>query len=104
LFTDNHFHNTGVPSVPTLPEDMGRAQGVPQVQADEFSCLSHYSDAKPEDCAELQYMIAEGDELIRQFKPPSLRNGVDRGPYMHAGQFTTLEEVIAHYSTAPAAP
>lgn len=104
LFTDNHFHNTGVPSVASLPEDMGRAQGAPQVQADEFNCLSQYSDAKPEDCAELQYMIAEGDELMRQFKPPSLRNVVGRGPYMHAGQFTTLEEVIAHYSTAPAAP
>ena len=48
--------------------------------------------------------IAEGDNLIRQFKPPSLRNVAERGPYMHAGQFTTLEEVLSHYNTAPKAP
>jgi cytochrome c peroxidase len=104
LFTDNHFHNTGVPSIPMLPEDMGRVSGAPQVQADEFNCLSQYSDAEPEDCAELRYMIAEGDELIRQFKAPSLRNVTERAPYMDTGQFATLEEVIAHYNMAPAAP
>jgi cytochrome c peroxidase len=26
----------------------------------------------------------------------------DRGPYIHAGQFATLEEVLNHYKTAPA--
>ena len=104
LFTDNHFHNTGVPSVSTLPEDLGRASGAPQVQADEFNCLSQYSDANPEDCAELRYMIAQGDELIRQFKAPSLRDVAERAPYMDAGQFATLEEVIVHYNMAPAAP
>lgn len=104
LLTDNHFHNTGVPSVSTLPEDLGRASGAPQVQADEFNCLSQYSDADPQDCAELRYMIAEGDELIRQFKAPSLRDVAERAPYMDAGQFATLDEVIAHYNMAPAAP
>lgn len=104
LFTDNHFHNTGVPAVASLPQDGGRASGAPQVQADEFNCLSQYSDANPEDCSELRYMIAQGDELIRQFKAPSLRDVAERAPYMDAGQFGTLEEVIAHYNMAPAAP
>jgi len=104
LFTDNHFHNTGLHAVPGLPEDRGRALGVIQVLEDEFNCLGPYSDAGPDDCAELRYMIAEGDELVRQFKPPSLRNVADRAPYMHAGQFATLEEVLAHYNTAPEAP
>ena len=104
LFTDNHFHNTGVPVVAGLPEDLGRASGVKQVQADEFNCLSPYSDAQPQDCSELRYMVAEGDELVRQFKPPSLRNVAERAPYMHAGQIKTLDEVLAHYNTAPDAP
>jgi cytochrome c peroxidase len=104
LFTDNHFHNTGVPAAPGLPEDVGRALGAPQVMADEFNCLSQYSDAGPEDCAELRYMITEGHDLVRQFKPPSLRNVNERPPYMHAGQFATLEEVLNHYNTAPEAP
>jgi cytochrome c peroxidase len=104
LFTDNHFHNTGVPEAEGLPEDTGRASGARQVLADEFNCLGPYSDAGEEDCAELVYMIAEGHELVRQFKPPSLRNVAGRGPFMHAGQLATLEAVLRHYSTAAAAP
>jgi cytochrome c peroxidase len=104
LLTDNYFHNTGVPVEESLPEDTGRALGAQQVLADEFNCLSEYSDAQPGDCAELRYMISEGEELVRQFKPPSLRNVAERAPYMNAGQFTSLEEVLKHYSTAPEAP
>lgn len=104
LFTDNHFHNTGIPSVQDLPEDLGRASGAQQVLVDEFNCLSPYSDADPDDCAELRYMVAEGHELMRQYKPPSLRNVAERAPYMHAGQFTLLEDVLQHYNQAPDAP
>lgn len=104
LFTDNHFHNTGVPVAAEGPEDMGRALGAQQVLADEFNCLSPYSDAGPDDCAELRFMVAEGHELERQFKAPSLRDVAERAPFMHAGQFTTLTEVVEHYNTAPAAP
>ena len=33
------------------------------------------------------------------FKSPSLRNIAARAPYMHDGRFTTLEEVVEHYSS-----
>jgi cytochrome c peroxidase len=49
-------------------------------------------------------MVAEGHELERQFKAPSLRNVAERAPYMHAGQFDSLGAVLAHYNTAPTAP
>ena len=104
LFTNNDFHNTGVPAVEGLPEDMGRAKGAQQALADEFDCLSIYSDASESDCTELKYMVADGHDLERQFKPPSLRNVANRRPFMHAGQFATLEEVLNHYDTAPEAP
>jgi cytochrome c peroxidase len=104
LFTDNYFHNTGVPPALDLPEDRGRALGAQQVQTDEFNCLGPYSDAKAADCAELRFMTTTGEELVRAFKPPSLRNVVARGPYMHAGQLTTLEAVVDHYNRAPVAP
>jgi cytochrome c peroxidase len=104
LLTNNDFHNTGVPAAPGLPTDAGRATGVRQVLADEFNCLSVYSDAAPEDCAELRFAKADDHGLARQFKPPSLRNVAERAPYMHAGQFATLREVLAHYNRAPAAP
>lgn len=41
-----------------------------------------------------------GNEADRgKFKVPSLRNIALTAPYMHDGRFTTLEEVVEHYST-----
>ncbi len=104
LFTDNYFHNTGVPARAGLPPDIGRAKGAQQVRDDEFNCLSRYSDARPEDCTELRFMIATGAELEGAFKPSSLRNIAQTSPYMHAGHFASLQEVLEHYNRAPAAP
>src|SRR5215213_1995893 len=104
LFTNNDFHNTGVPTVASLPEDTGRSLGAQQVLADEFNCLSTYSDAKPDQCSELNFLVIDEHQQERQYKPPSLRNVAERGPFMHAGQFATLEEVLNHYNTAPEAP
>jgi cytochrome c peroxidase len=103
LFTDHHFHNTGVPARAGLPPDVGRAKGALQVRDDEFNCLSRYSDAPAEHCTELQFMVVAGAQLTGAFKPSSLRNIAETGPYMHAGQFATLREVLAHYNSAPAA-
>jgi cytochrome c peroxidase len=103
--TDDHFHNTGVAtSTPATSADSGRTAGVRNVVAGEFNCLSRYSDAKPEDCSELRFAVTEGDELLRAFKTPSLRNVAERAPYMHAGQLGTLADVIVHYARAPKAP
>jgi cytochrome c peroxidase len=105
LLSDDHFHNTGVPaSRVALPPDSGRTVGVRQALAGEFNCTSRYSDAKPDDCEELNFAVSEGEELLRAYKTPSLRNVANRAPYMHAGQFATLEEVVAHYDAAPKAP
>ncbi len=105
LLTDNHFHNTGVPqSEQGAANDSGRTTGARSVVTSEFSCLSKYSDAKPEDCSELRFAVTEGAELVRAFKTPSLRNATVRGPFMHAGQFASMTEVLTHYNRAPRAP
>lgn len=103
-FTDDHFHNTGVPRAVGLPEDSGRAVGVRQAVAGEFNCTSKYSDAKHGDCDELRFATTEGAELVRAYKTPSLRGVAERAPYMHAGQIATLTDVIAHYDRASRAP
>ena len=41
--------------------------------------------------------------LERAYKVPSLRNVAERAPYMDAGQFATLAEVLDHYNRAPIA-
>jgi cytochrome c peroxidase len=105
LLTDNSFHNTGVPlPAISLPADSGRAVGVRQAIAGEFSCTSRYSDAKPEACQELRFAVTEGEELVRAYKTPSLRNVAERAPYMHAGQVPTLAAAVQHYNVAPRAP
>ena len=103
--TDDHFHNTGVPaSALVAAVDSGRSVGAKQAVAGEFNCLSKYSDAKPEECSELRFAVTEGQELVRAYKTPSLRNVAERAPFMHAGQLSSLGDVIAHYDRAPKAP
>lgn len=104
LFTNNEFHNTGVPQRAGLPADRGRIVAAGTVKSDEFSCRSRWSDAKPGECPELDALPSPDHPMERAFKVPSLRNVADRAPYMHAGQKQTLAEVLAHYNAAPAAP
>jgi cytochrome c peroxidase len=103
LLSDQHFHNTGVPSRDPASPDRGRAAALEKVQQDEFNCLGAYSDARPERCGELRFMAPADARMEGAFKTPGLRNVALRPPYMHAGQFATLEEVVQHYVKAPAA-
>lgn len=100
-FTDSAFHNTGVPPVDGLPPDRGRVDAVAQVEADPFNCLGKFRDGDESACRELRFMVKDGPQTMRAYKTPSLRDAADRPPYMHAGQFSTLDEVVAHYSKAP---
>jgi cytochrome c peroxidase len=103
LFTNNDFHNTGVPARPGLPADSGRLAGADAVLRDEFNCRSRWSDSAS-GCGELEFLVTGEHGLERAFKVPSLRNVADRAPYMHAGQFSTLSAVVDHYNRAPRAP
>lgn len=103
LLTDQHFHNTGVPSRDPARPDRGRSAATVKAQRDEFNCLGPFSDAAPEACEELRFMATDDPALEGAFKTPSLRNVALRPPYMHAGQFASLEEVVAHYVKSPSA-
>ena len=102
LFTNNEFHNTGVPKRAGLPNDDGRLSGAMAVLRDEFNCKSRWSDSRTS-CAELEYLVTKDHTQERAYKVPSLRNVAERAPYMNAGQFATLGEVLDHYNRAPAA-
>lgn len=103
LLTDQAFHNIGVPNAKNAKPDPGRAAGLVKVDQDEFNCLGRFSDAKPEQCAELQFMNRDKTQHLGSFKTPGLRNVALRPPYMHAGQFASLKAVIEHYVKAPPA-
>lgn len=93
LFVDDDFHNIKVPG----GLDKGRAEGMEKVLADEFNCYGKYSDAEPEECVALNAMVADKEKYRDAFKTPTLRNVVERAPYMHSGQFKTIAKVLAFY-------
>ncbi|MGD1076226.1 MAG: cytochrome c peroxidase [Thermodesulfovibrionales bacterium] len=97
LFTNGDFHDTGVPSPAKMPQERGRADGMRMVLSDEFNCLGRYSDAGSQDCAELRFLDTDAAKYVGAFKTPTLRNVAERGPYMYAGQFATLKEVLEFY-------
>ena len=63
-FTDNQFHNLGVPQVGPLKVDLGR------------------------------YDVTHRELDNGAFKTPTLRSILETAPYMHDGVFLSLEEVI----------
>jgi cytochrome c peroxidase len=63
-FTDNQFHNLGVPQAGPLKEDLGR------------------------------FLVSRREHDKGAFKTPTLRSIVETAPYMHDGVFKTLEEVV----------
>jgi cytochrome c peroxidase len=94
LFTNGEFHFTRVPQ--TAP-DPGRSAAVALVRGDKLNCLGAFSDAAPDQCAALRFIDPDTRETLRAFKTPTLRNVAVRAPYMNAGQFATLAEVLRFY-------
>lgn len=99
LFTNNSFHNTAVLSAPGLLPALGRADGLRRARQDPFNCLGDFSDADASDCLELRFAKG-GDDMIGAQRAPSLRDVSKTAPYMHAGQITSLADVIEHYNQA----
>jgi cytochrome c peroxidase len=103
LLTDQHFHNTGIAPRNASQPDPGRHAGLAKVRDDEFNCLGRFSDARPEQCEELNFLSTDDHGMMAAFKTPGLRNVALRAPYMHAGQIASLADVVRHYSRAPQA-
>ncbi|MDH5257545.1 MAG: hypothetical protein OEX07_06040 [Gammaproteobacteria bacterium] len=101
MFSDQGFHNIGTPPLNVKKYDYGRSKAVRRVKSNPFNCLSEYNDAKNKNCDELEYMVFHDEDTLAAFKTPGLRNVTKTGPYMHAGQYKTLADVIKHYNKPP---
>lgn len=95
LFTNGEFHFTRVP--PGAQPDEGRSAAIALVRGDELNCLGAWSDAAPDACGALRFLDPDTRDTLRAFKTPTLRNVAERAPYMHAGQFASLAEVLRFY-------
>ena len=91
-FTDNEFHNLGVPQG-KLPEDTGRYDGIKQLLDNPFNGGGPYSDA-PEIPQRILNFLEPTQQHQGQFKTPTLRNVALTAPYFHTGEFPTLNSII----------
>ena len=100
LFTDFEFHNIGIPAGDGAPpSDPGRHQGIRKVQSSVFSANGPYSDEPNGRRARLTSSALQSAEHWGAFKTPSLRNISRTAPYMHQGQFDSLDTVLNFYNT-----
>ncbi|MBI2374526.1 MAG: hypothetical protein HYV07_11075 [Deltaproteobacteria bacterium] len=123
LFSDQDFHNIGVPQVgagvPTVAEctaktscdcesvpskdclPWGAFNGLQKLQANlELRIDGPKWSDDPTGASEVRkswYTRKLGDELKGAWRTPSLRDVALTAPYMHNGVYTTLNEVIWHY-------
>ena len=91
-FTDNEFHNLGVPQG-GLPEDTGRFDGISKLLANPFNGSGIYSD----DTAVATRILNFLEPTLQhqgEFKTPTLRNVALTAPYFHTGEFPTLASVV----------
>jgi cytochrome c peroxidase len=99
LFSDGEFHAVRVPPADGFsPDDPGRFAGLRAACADEFAGGCVWSDDPAFGATKLSRVRAS-PELWGLYKTPSLREVARTAPYMHQGQFETLDRVIRHYST-----
>jgi cytochrome c peroxidase len=94
-FTDQQFHALAVHQFGAgVPEaDLGRFADLPDYLASPFNGAGAFSDAKRDVSG-----LAHTPEQRGQFRTPTMRNAAVSAPYMHAGQFPTLDSVIAFYN------
>ena len=99
LFSDDEFHNLGLPPVPE--PDQGRAEGLQRLQQSLFRGTGPYADGLPVVRAE-DYRF--GQALVGSFRTPSLRELIYTAPYGHNGAIATLEEWLEHYVRVTSLP
>jgi len=96
-FTDLEFHSNRVPTADF--SDGGRAVGIQTLLADPFNLASRFADDGGRTGRTRLSIAPRGLHYPGEFKTPTLRNVATTAPYMHDGQFASLAEVIAFYST-----
>ncbi len=99
FFSDNKFHNTGVPQsqgdvLHVAAHDTGRFDAIATVQSDTFNTSGPFSDSPT--TGKLAGLAAqEGDRGA--FRTKGLREVAETAPYAHGGQLRTLEETVELY-------
>lgn len=99
LQSNFEFHNLGMGSREWLSGvDDGRYTGASKVFADPLNARGDFSSASDWGYPQLTYLRQEDFLQKGAFKTSTLRNITRTAPYMHGGEFATLDEVINFYA------
>ncbi len=90
-FSDSQFYNLGVPAAPLLSDPFVQAA----IRFDAKRMNMPEYQAVREDLG--RYLVTKEEKDRGAFRTPTLRNVMQREPYMHNGVFHSLEEVIDFY-------
>jgi cytochrome c peroxidase len=98
-FSDQEFHNTGVPQVGSTAAktDTGRFDDLARTLSNTFNSAGKYSDDPEAGMIKLQGIEAT-DDLKGTFRTSTLRHIERTAPYMHTGSVLTLEELVQFYN------
>lgn len=118
LFSDQNFHNIGVPqvgigvpAVADCPEGnatcdcvtyknclpWGAYDGLKKLKTGRFRRDSIWSD-NPNDTSRTKWDVEPDARFIGAWRTPSLRNVAQTAPYMHDGVYAQLIDVVWHYN------
>ncbi|MCX6118618.1 MAG: hypothetical protein NT027_13840 [Proteobacteria bacterium] len=111
LFSDQQFHNIGLPQLENSTLDLGRSVGLILSKKNVFNCKSSYFQHVPskilipifeqitqsETCKESEFLDENESDFVGAFKTPTLRNLPDTAPYFHDGRATDLLQVLDFY-------
>jgi cytochrome c peroxidase len=98
-FTDQGFHNLGLPGKAAQPKDPARAGGMAFARQWQFTATGPFADPTRGDPTVAAAKVTDEPD---GFRTPSLRNVALTPPYGHDGSFATLEQVIdAHARVLP---
>jgi cytochrome c peroxidase len=103
LFTDHQLHNTGVGFEESMRKDPKSitVQLAPGIQASvDQSLIRSVGEEKENDLGLYEVSLNPMDRW--KYRTPSLRNIAVTAPYMHNGEFSSLDEVIQFYNSGGA--
>ncbi len=107
LLSDREFHDARVPPLATSADgeraERGRSEGIERLGRDPFNAMGPWSDDRNAGEVRSGFLSSHAHGAA-EFKTPSLRNVALSAPYMHQGQYATLDEVIEHYVSLADAP
>lgn len=98
-FSNNEFHNAGVPYFLTATEvDPGRFAGLKSLFESPYTQAGDWSDDPLKRNAWPVQNVREKHSDFGAFRTPGLRGVAETAPYMHDGSLADLEAVVRHYS------